>query len=66
MKTYQDYVADRLAAYGGCDDEATIAEVARTAVDYERARQAGNAERAASLLAHYETLTGRLGFDPLA
>jgi hypothetical protein len=63
MKTYQDYVADRLSAYGA---EATIAEIATTAVDYERARQAGQADRAASLLAHYETLTDRLGFDPLA
>jgi hypothetical protein len=66
METYQDYVADRLAAYGGCDDEATIAEIATTAVDYERARQAGNAERARDLLEHYETLTDQLGFDPLA
>jgi hypothetical protein len=66
METYQDYVAYRLAAYGGCDAEATIAEIATTAVDYERARQAGQADRAASLLAHYETLTDRLGFDPLA
>jgi hypothetical protein len=66
MKTYQDHVADRLAAYGGCDDEATITEIATTAVDYERARRAGKVERAGELLAHYETLTGRLGFDPLA
>lgn len=66
MKTTQDYIADQLAAYGGCDQDELIQQIATTALDYHRAREARLPDRAQQHLERYEELTARLGFDPLA